>query len=64
MLMQILMDPKICHFTLAESNTARKIVGKKQMSKIPELHEKVLAQAASPALGRYVWDTGIGPQMG
>ena len=27
-MMLILMDPNICHFTLAESNSARKIVGK------------------------------------
>ena len=63
-LMTMLMDPKICNFTLAEANTARKIVGKKQMSKIPELRDKVLKQAASPCLGNYVWKCGIGPQMG
>ena len=63
-MMQMLMDKDICHFTLAESNNARKIIGKKLMSKIPELHQKVLEQATSPALGRYVWDTGIGPQVG
>ena len=63
-LMRMLMDPKICHFTLAEANAARKIVGKKQMSKIPELKQKVLAQAASPKLGAYVWKYGAGPQMG
>ena len=63
-LMMMLMDKDICNFTLAEANNARKIVGKKQMSKIPELKEKVLNQAKSPALGQYVWDCGIGPQMG
>ena len=63
-LMKMLMDVDICHFTLAEANGARKIVGKKQMSKIPELKEKILSQASSPALGRYVWNCGIGPQMG
>ena len=63
-LMTMLMDPNICHFTLAEANAARKIVGKKQMSKIPELMMKVLDQAASPCLGNYVWKCGIGPQMG
>ena len=63
-LMMILMDKNICNFTLAEANAARKIVGKKQMSKIPELRDKVLNQAASPCLGKYVWDCGIGPQMG
>ena len=63
-LMTMLMDPKICGFTLKEANAARKIVGKKQMSKIPELREKVLSQATSPCMGNYVWKCGIGPQMG
>ena len=34
------------------------------MNKIPELKEKVLTQAKSEKLGKYVWDCGIGPQMG
>ena len=63
-LMKMLMDDAICHFNLAEANAARKIVGKKQISKIPELKEKVLEQAASTNLGQYVWKCGIGPQMG
>ena len=63
-LMKMLMDKDICGFTLAEANDARKIVGKKQMSRIPELREKVLEKASSPCLGRYVWTYGIGPQMG
>lgn len=63
-LMMMLMDEDICGFTLAEANAARKIVGKKQMSKIPELREKVLNQAKSPCLGNYIWKCGIGPQMG
>lgn len=36
-LMQMLMDENICGFNLEEANAARKIVGKKQMSKIPQL---------------------------
>ena len=63
-LMRMLMDENICGFTLAEANAARKIVGKKQMSKIPELKKKVLTQAKSSYLGQYVWTCGIGPQMG
>ena len=63
-LMRMLMDENICGFGLAEANTARKIVGKKQMSKIPALREQVLTRAKSPALGRYVWQYGVGPQMG
>ena len=63
-LMRMLMDPNICGFSLADANAARKIVGKKQMSKIPALHEKVLKSARSQLLGQYVWKNGIGPQMG
>ena len=63
-LMRMLMDEKICHFTLAEANDARKIVGKKQMSRIPALRQKVLDQASSPCMGNYIWTCGVGPQMG
>jgi len=63
-LMRMLMDKNICGFTLKEANAARKVVGKKQMAKIPELHQQVLDKAASPALGKYIWECGIGPQMG
>ena len=63
-LMTMLMDENICGFTLAEANAARKIVGKKQMAKIPELRTKVLTQAKRKELGDYVWKYGIGPQMG
>jgi DNA polymerase-3 subunit alpha len=63
-MMMMLMDEDICNFTLAEANAARKIVGKKLMDKIPDLHDKVLEQAKSRALGQYVWQSGIGPQMG
>lgn len=60
-LMKMLMDPNLCNFTLAEANSARKIVGKKQTEKIPALKEKVLAQASSPNLGQYIWSCGLGP---
>ena len=63
-LMKMLMDENICHFTLGEANSARKIIGKKQMSKIPELRKKILMQAKSERLGEYVWKYGAGPQMG
>ena len=63
-LMLMLMDENICGFTLGEANRARKIVGKKQMDKIPALRQKVLAQAKSHKLGEYIWRAGVGPQMG
>ena len=63
-LMMMLMDEDICGFSLKDANAARKIVGKKQMSKIPELKEKIMNQAASAMLGKYIWECGVGPQMG
>ena len=63
-LMTMLMDENICGFSLKDANAARKIVGKKQMSKIPALHKQILDQAKSEQLGKYVWDCGVGPQMG
>ena len=63
-LMTMLMDKNICNFSLKEANSARKIVGKKQMNKIPELHKNILEKAKSDALGKYVWTCGVGPQMG
>ena len=63
-LMRMLMDENICSFSLKDANAARKIVGKKQMSKIPELKQQVLNQAKSQNLGQYIWKNGIGPQMG
>ena len=63
-MMMMLQDPNIAGFSLKEANDARKIVGKKQMNRIPELHEKLNSMAKSPALANYVWKCGIGPQMG
>ena len=63
-MMRMLMDEHLCGFSLKDANAARKIVGKKQMSKIPELKNQVYQQATSPALGKYIWECGIGPQMG
>ena len=63
-LMLMLMDKNICSFTLAEANAARKIVGKKQMSKIPELHRMILEKASSEKLGKYVWENGVKGQLG
>ena len=63
-MMLMLMDKNICGFSLADANAARKIVGKKQMNKIPALKEQVFNQAKSPALGQYVWSCGIKTQLG
>lgn len=63
-LMLMLMDENICHFSLGEANGARKIIGKKLMSKIPELKQKIISKAKSPALGEYIWRHGVSPQVG
>lgn len=63
-IMWSLMDKDICGFSLAESNAARKVISKKLMSKLPELREKVLSRAKSPALGEYEWKYVILPSAG
>lgn len=63
-MMTMLQDPNIAGFSLKEANDARKIVGKKQMNRIPELHNKLNEMATSKAMANYVWTCGIGPQMG
>lgn len=62
-LMTIIMDPKVCGLTLKESNAIRKICSKKIMSKIEWAHQEIVSRATSEAIGRYVWDTCIRPQL-
>jgi DNA polymerase-3 subunit alpha len=61
-MMEMLMD--IAGFTLGEANNARKIVAKKQMSKIPELREQVWGCFDDQATAKYFWDNAIAPQLG
>ena len=63
-MMKILMDDRICGFTLAEANDARKICAKKQMNRIPELHQKIIDKATSRNLGEYVWQVIVNIQLG
>lgn len=63
--MLLLMDERICGFSVREANVARKIIGKKQMERIPELKEKIFSSKnASRNLLQYIWDTQIEPQLG
>ena len=62
-LMTVVMDKRVCGFSLSESNSARKIVAKKHMDEIPLLHQKVLVRATSPAMGKYIWFL-LQPSMG
>ena len=61
-MMEMLMD--IANFSLADANAARKIVAKKQMSKIPELREKVYSQFDDIRTANYFWENAIAPQLG
>lgn len=62
-MMEILMDQNIACFTLKEANDARKIVAKKQMSRIPELKNKVY-DVMSEKLADYIWEVAVAPQLG
>ena len=62
-MMEILMDEEIAGFTLKEANDARKIVGKKQMNRIPELRAR-FNQTMSSTLAEYVWKLAVAPQLG
>ena len=61
-MMELLMD--VAGFTLGEANNARKIVGKKQMDKIPELREKVYGSFDDIRVANYFWENAIAPQLG
>lgn len=61
-MMELLMD--VAGFTLGEANNARKIVGKKQMSKIPELRAQVYSKFTNQRVADYFWENAIAPQLG
>ena len=61
-MMEILMD--IAHFTLGEANSARKVVAKKQMAKIPQLKEQVFSRFNNKSDAEYFWETAVAPQLG
>ena len=60
--MELLMD--VAGFTLGEANNARKIVGKKQMNKIPELRTQVYGGFEDRRVADYFWENAIAPQLG
>ncbi len=61
-MMEMLMD--IADFTLGEANSARKVVAKKQMSKIPQLREQVYSRFDDVRTANYFWENAIAPQLG
>lgn len=62
-MMEILMDVDIASFKLKEANDARKIVAKKQMSRIPELKDRVYS-VMDPKCADYIWEVAVAPQLG
>lgn len=77
-LMQILMDPEVCNFTLGEANSARKAIAKKISAKLIQLKKdfyekgdnaKENIAVTDPVPNRekfldYVWKYCIEPQLG
>lgn len=63
-LMLMMMDERLFGFDLEDANSARKVIGKKLVNKIPELHKKILEKAKSPALGKYIYDVLFSSQLG
>ena len=61
-MMEMLMD--IASFTLGEADFARKVVAKKQMSKIPELKEMVYNRFSRVQSANYFWENVIAPSLG
>ena len=61
-MMEMLMD--MANFSLADANAARKVVAKKQMSKIPELREQVYSQFDDARTANYFWENVVAPQLG
>lgn len=61
-MMELLME--VAGFSLGEANNARKIVAKKQMSKIPELREQVYRNFDKVQSANYFWENAVAPQLG
>lgn len=61
-MMEILME--VANFSLGEANSARKVVAKKQMSKIPELKQQVYERFENRSSANYVWEVAVAPQLG
>ena len=61
-MMMILMDA--ANFSLGEANSARKIVAKKLMNKIPELRQQVYNKVQNNTIADYLWELAVAPQLG
>lgn len=67
-LMALVQDPRISGFTFAEADMVRKVIGKKQMTKIPAVHEKFISQGLTLGNRRvfmdYIWNELFAVQLG
>ena len=61
-MMELLMD--VANFSLGEANSARKVVAKKQMNKIPDLKASVFDKFDNHQAAEYFWETAVAPQLG
>lgn len=59
-----LLDEKLFGWPLKDVNKARKVIAKKKMDEIGPFEQKVLTTAKSEAIGKYIWNTLIKPQLG
>ena len=66
--MEIVMNPKICNFTLQDANKLRKGIAKKKDDVIAEVramfYEKGLVAGTRKQLLDYIWLVQITPQLG
>lgn len=64
-LMLAVMDEAICGLTEMDANVIRKVIGKKQMEKIPEVREQIFSSSKlSPQATEYFWSTMVETQLG
>ena len=66
-LMRASMHPKLSNYTMVEANVIRKVIGKKQVKKIPETKEtfyrKCIENGCREILPDYVWNKQFNNQM-
>lgn len=66
--MELSMDPEIAGFDMSKADLLRKIIGKKQVAKLPMIKEMYFTsgkeQGTSQKMLNYVWEHGFLPQLG
>ena len=64
LMMMMLMEENFANFSLAEANSARKIVAKKKMDEIPKLKEQVFSRFKDKEFATYFWEIVVQPSLG